>query len=159
MKLRTILLAAAAASSLAFTAPVIAQPMMGGGHHWEAMEILHSLKLTDAQKQQVHKIMHESWQQSHQLFEQLRSVHEQIASQIFSTGSVTQDQFTPLLQQQAQLEQQLAAQHIQLALQIRAVLTPEQLAQASTLHSKLEALHQQEHAIMGEALAPEEPPQ
>jgi hypothetical protein len=45
--------------------------------------------------------------------------------------------------------------HLTETLQLRGLLTADQLAQAAATHTKLEALHAQEHAVMAGDQAPE----
>ena len=80
--------------------------------------------------------------------EQMHAVHEQIATAMLASGTVTADQLAPLVTQEEQLRSQLDSARINTMLQIRALLTPDQLAQAAATHAKLAALHEQEHAIV-----------
>jgi Spy/CpxP family protein refolding chaperone len=152
MTFKQTLIAAAAAGALSAGA-AMAQPMEGGWHHGgpgggEGMELLHSINLTDAQKQQAHEIEHAAWAQAKPIMQQMRAVHEQLETAMLAPGSVTADQLSPLVTQEEQLKSQLDQQHLNTVLQIRALLTPEQLTQAAATHQKLAALHEQEHAVM-----------
>jgi Spy/CpxP family protein refolding chaperone len=119
MHIRNTLLSAAAALALTASIAVAHEDHHGGPGMGEGMEILHSLNLTDAQKEQVHGIERTAWAQARPIMMQMHAVHEQLANAVLGT-----------------------------VLQIRALLTPEQVEQASTMHQKLAALHEQEHAIM-----------
>ena len=151
MKFKHMMVAAAAAIALSATGAAVAHPSgdwHGGGHGGDGMEILHSLSLTDAQKEQAHQIEHASWTQSKPIMEQMHAVHEQIATAVLASGNVTAETLAPLVQQEEQLRTQMDQQRLNTVLQIRALLTPEQLAQAATTHQKLAALHEQEHEVM-----------
>jgi Spy/CpxP family protein refolding chaperone len=111
------------------------------------MEIMHQLNLTDAQKQQAHTIMEGAWARAKPVMDQMHSVHEQLAAQFLTSGT-TAAQLEPLVRQEEQLRAKLDSEHLNIALQVRNLLTPDQLAQAATLHTKLSALHEQEHEVM-----------
>jgi len=147
MKLRNLAVAAVAAGSISIYAVAGAEPMQGGWHHGGGgMEMLHGLALTDAQKDQVKSIEKADREQMRPIMHQLHSLHEQIETGLLS--GATADQLGALVQQEETLRNQMDAAHLSLAMQIRGVLTPEQLAQASTQHAKLAALHEQEHELM-----------
>jgi Spy/CpxP family protein refolding chaperone len=121
----------------------------GDWHHGEGMEFLQGLNLTDAQKQQAHEIMQAGHTQAHTLMQQAHALHEQIVTQLLTAGT-TADQIQPLVTQEEQLRAQMDTAHLNMAIQLRGVLTPEQLTQAAATHQKLEALHEQEHEVMGQ---------
>jgi Spy/CpxP family protein refolding chaperone len=147
-KRTAIAVLAASMLSAAGVAAAQADERMGGhGHGFEFMEIMHQLNLTDAQKQQAHAIMESAWASSKPIMDQMRSIHEQLTAQ-FLTAGTTAAQLAPLVRQEEQLRTQLDSKRLSVGLQVRNLLTPDQLAQAATLHSKLSALHEQEHEIM-----------
>jgi Spy/CpxP family protein refolding chaperone len=150
MTFKRTAIAVLAATMLSAAGVAVAQPegrMGGHGHGFEFMEIMHQLNLTDAQKQQAHAIMESSWASSKPVMEQLHSIHEQLATQFLTPGT-TAAQLQPLVRQEEQLRDQLDSKRLNVGLQMRALLTPDQLAQAATLHSKLSALHEQEHEVI-----------
>jgi protein CpxP len=148
MHIRNTLLSAAAALALTASIAVAHEDHHGGPGMGEGMEILHSLNLTDAQKEQVHGIERTAWAQARPIMMQMHAVHEQLANAVLTPGQVTADQLAPMVAQEEQLRAQMDQMHLGTVLQIRALLTPEQVEQASTMHQKLAALHEQEHAIM-----------
>jgi periplasmic protein CpxP/Spy len=150
MTIKQTLVAAVAACAL--TAGVaIAQPH-GAWHHGpgmgEGLEILHSLNLTDAQKEQAKTIEKAAWAQAKPIMEQMHATHEQLANAVLASGTVTADQLSPMVTQEEQYRTQLDQIHLNTVLQIRALLTPEQITQAAATHQKLEALHEQEHEVV-----------
>jgi Spy/CpxP family protein refolding chaperone len=147
MKFKHMLVAAVAACALSATGTAMARPG-GDWHGGEGMEILHSLNLTDAQKAQAHTIEKAAWTQAKPIMEQMHAVHEQLATALLASGTVTADQLNPMVTQEEQLHAQLDSIHLNTALQIRTLLTPEQLTQAAATHQKLAALHEQEHEVM-----------
>jgi hypothetical protein len=89
------------------------------------------------------------------IMKQMRSIHEQMVNQMLAAGAVTAEQLTPLVQEEEALRAQMDSAHLTETLQLRGVLTADQLAQAAATHTKLEALHAQEHAVMAGDQAPE----
>lgn len=124
-----------------------AQPGPGfhGGFHHESL--LEGVTLTDAQQTQVHALRKASWQATRPIMQQLHAVQEQIDSALLSSGTVTEANLAPLVQQKESLMQQLDAQHVSEQIAVRNLLTADQIAQASTSHAKLEALHAQEMTL------------
>ncbi len=118
----------------------------GGGN--DVMAIMHRLDLTAQQKTQIHALMEANRQATESTRQQLRAVSGQIETTMFSTGSVSSTDVMPLLQQQEQLRATLDQARLTTALGVRAILTPAQLQQASSLHAQLASLHQQEHSLM-----------
>jgi Spy/CpxP family protein refolding chaperone len=112
------------------------------------MEFLHGITLSDAQKSQVQQIHRATWTQMKPIMEQMRSVHEQIVNQMLAAGKVTAEAFTPMVQQEEALRSQMDSIHLNETLQLRDLLTSEQLAQAAATHTKLEALRAEEHAVI-----------
>ena len=148
MQIRNVILSAAAALALTASLAVAHEGGHGGPGMGEGMEILHSLNLTDSQKEQVHGIEKTAWAQARPIMTQMRAVHEQLANALLTPGPVTADQLAPMVTQEEQLRAQMDQMHLSTVLQIRALLTPEQITQAATMHQKLAALHDQEHAVL-----------
>ena len=155
MKFRQKMVATVAALGIAAGGAIAAGAALAheGGWHGgpgmgEGMELLHSLNLSDAQKEQARTIEKAGWAQAKPIMEQMHSVHEQMATALLTSGPVTAEQLAPMVTQEEQLKSQLDQIHLNALVQIRALLTPEQIAQAAATHSKLEALHEQEHAVM-----------
>ncbi|HUH84889.1 MAG TPA: periplasmic heavy metal sensor [Stellaceae bacterium] len=150
MSIRKVLLAASVAALL----PLAAMAQGGGGHwhrgHGGDLAFLAGVQLTDAQKEQVHQLMHTSFTQIKPLIDQLRSLRQQIGDQMASTGSVDQAQLTPLVQQLEQVRDQIDQQRVETALQVRALLTSEQLAQAAQAHQQLQSLHAQIKSVLSQ---------
>jgi Spy/CpxP family protein refolding chaperone len=148
MSIRRFALAAVAACALSLPGLAVAHDMEGGWHHGGPgdLEFLHGLTLTDAQKQQLHSIVKSSMTQNKSLMEQLHQLREQHITLILTAGS-TQSQLAAVLHQEENVRNQLDNAHLAMALQLRDVLTPQQLSQAADLHAKMEALHEQEHEV------------
>jgi len=153
MKFRQLMMAAGVA--LAASGVALAQPVGPGFHHGGGVEFLHGVSLTDAQKAQIQQIHKAGWAQLKPIMTQIRSVHEQIVNRMLAAGDVTAEDLAPLVAQEEALRNQMDSLHLSQTLQMRSVLTPAQLAQAATTHTKIEALHAQEHAVMTGEEVPE----
>ncbi len=124
---------------------------LAAGHGWGGPRgdmLTRGIALTDAQKDQIHTIEKSAWAANKATMKQLRSIHEQITTKMLSAGSLTEADITPLLQEEESLKATLDQAHLATELQVRGVLTADQLAQAATLHQQLATLHAQEHALM-----------
>ncbi len=142
MRLSSMLLATAL---LGFVSAASADPGERG-HHGED-ELFRGVAMTDAQKAEIRKIEQAGWAQAKSGFQQMRGVHEQIMARLLAPGSVSEADLAPLMQQEQALRAQLEEQRLASALQIRQVLTPQQLAEAAEKHQQLESLHDQERQI------------
>ncbi|GGF25599.1 hypothetical protein GCM10011611_34600 [Aliidongia dinghuensis] len=152
---KKILIAALSAAIIPLAA--MAAPEGPGWHHHGGRDghgpfsFLEGVTLTQEQKTQIHQIIETSWTQAKPLMQQLHADRKQIDDLLAGTGTVTEAQLTTIQQQESQLQQQLASQRLATALQVRALLTPAQLAQSAQTHQQLESLHQQERAIFESA--------
>ena len=121
------------------------------------MMALRAASPTDDQKKQIHDIIESSRKNTASQMEQMHSIREQIADKLLSSGTVSASDLTPLLAQQSTLQQQLDTQMISTAIQIRGVLTAEQLSKVAAAHEKLKQIHSQIDAILGPPDAPPAP--
>jgi Spy/CpxP family protein refolding chaperone len=103
--------------------------------------VLKGIDLTDAQEKQVHAIMQAHRATFGALFGELRTAQEEMADKLFVPGEVRPEDLTGQLQRVAQLREQLMQEGLQVALEVRGVLTPEQLAKAAELKERVRALH------------------
>jgi Spy/CpxP family protein refolding chaperone len=115
----------------------------GPGGPMPLMMLLHNANLTSDQQQQIHTIMHNNHAQMQSLFQQLRSIDEQISAKLLGAASVTASDFTALEQQKSQIQSQIDKNMINTSLLVRGVLTPAQLASAASTNQQLQRLHQQ----------------
>ena len=154
-----IMLAAAIIGSCLSAGVARAQGMMGpppggpmGGPPLVPPPVMMALRaaaLTPAQQKQIHDIMEASRTTSDPQTQQLRSIRDQIADKLLSSGSVSAPDLAPLLAQQTAIQQQLDNQMISTAIQIRGVLTPDQLSRVASVNEKLKAIHTQIDSILG----------
>lgn len=118
------------------------------------MMALRAANPTDDQKKQIHDILESARTSTASQMQQMHSIRDQIADKLLSSGTVSATDLTPLLAQQATFQQQLDNQMIATAIQIRGVLTADQLSKVSAAHDKLKQIHSQIDAILGPPDAP-----
>lgn len=144
--------AVALAENFMFAGPVFA-PMP-----FPMMMVIKHANLTKEQQARVHQIIGSSFQQAQPLMKQLHAIHDQIADKLMSTGTVTASDIEPLQKEESDLHQRIDQQMLSAALQIRGLLTPDQLARAAHVHEQLKSLRQQMDALVGENGPPMGPP-
>ena len=113
--------------------------------------MLQGVSLSTEQQAVVAAIMKLHQQTLAPLLDQLRTYHEQMAAMLVSSGTVTLSDFTSLEQQSVQSEQQLQQETLKTALDVRAILTPDQLAAAAANQKKMQEFHSEMRLIMGPA--------
>ena len=109
--------------------------------------LLRGAKLTPEQKAQVQQIMTNHRGRFRDLFSKLRATQDQMANKLFSAERLQEADLAPQVQEISQLRNQLAEQGLRVVLEIRGVLTPEQLAKASQLKSQMQSLHSQMRSL------------
>lgn len=109
--------------------------------------VLKRAQLTPEQTKQVESIMASDRQALRTLSKQLEAANTQLTNKLFAPGTVQPTDLAPQLQQVAQLRQQLMEHAVKTALSIRAVLTPEQLANVSQLNDRIQKLHAEMRSI------------
>ena len=122
--------------------------MMGEGAGMTLPLLLRGANLTADQKTQVHQIMANHRSTFQNLFSQLRAAQDQISSKLLSTGAVGESDLAPQLQQVSTLRSQLAEEGLRVALEIRNILTPDQLAKAAQLKTQMQSLQSQMKNLM-----------
>ncbi len=140
-------------SELAFGQPAGGMEMHGmgpwtGGPPLMLRPLLRGVGLTDAQQAQVRQILANHRPQFQTLRSQLRAAQEQLADKLYGPGSVKPEDLAPLRQQIGQLREQLAQEALQTALDIRGVLTPEQLAKAAQIRQRLRELRGEMRSLL-----------
>jgi Spy/CpxP family protein refolding chaperone len=70
-----------------------------------------------------------------------------MANKLFSAERLQEADLAPQVQEISQLRNQLTEQGLRVVLEIRGVLTAEQLAKASQLKSQMESLHSQMRSL------------
>jgi Spy/CpxP family protein refolding chaperone len=125
----------------------------GGGGDAPGMVIplmLHSARLTPEQRDKVKAVMGAHREQLHTLFKQLESANDALASRLVGPAAVDAAALKPDVERVAQARQALMDHGLAIALELRAILTPEQLAAVTTKRAKLEDLQRQMRELMRE---------
>jgi hypothetical protein len=121
--------------------PMIIPPLLMG------MQAAH---LTADQQKQVGKILQSNRSQTAPLIAQLQSVHEQIAGKLLAPGTISAGDLVPLEDRAAQLDAQIQRQALGASLQVRNILTSDQIARMAKFHEKMSALQEQMKSLMNE---------
>ncbi len=111
--------------------------------------LIRGANLTADQQAQVQQIMANHRTSFRDLLSQLRASQDQMANKLFSTARLQEADLAPHIQQISQLRNQLAEEGLRVVLEIRGVLTPQQLEKASQLKSQLDSLHSQMRSLWG----------
>ncbi len=122
--------------------PMIIPPLLMG------MQAAH---LSADQQKQVNQILQSNRSQTIPLIQQLEAVHGQIADKLLAPGTISASDLAPLEEQAAQLDAQIQQQALDASVQIRALLTPDQVARMAQFHRKMFALQAQMRSLMNEA--------
>jgi uncharacterized membrane protein len=165
--------------TVAFSLPAWAQPMViqapdGPGNHFfiaagggfplpppmiipPLLMGMQAAHLSADQQKQVNQILQSNRSQTAPLIQQLQAVHEQIANKLLAPGTISASDLAPLEEQAAQLDAQIQQQALDASVQIRALLTPDQVARMAQFHQKMSALQAQMKSLMNEAAPPPAP--
>ena len=102
--------------------------------------ILRGVNLTFEQDLRIQEIMVAHRPTFQRLNKQLQAAHKEMADKLFAPGEVRPDDLTVLAQRITQLRGQQFQEGLKIMLQIRAVLTHEQLVKAAEVKQRLETL-------------------
>jgi Spy/CpxP family protein refolding chaperone len=147
------------------SSPAGAQMIMMMGPDHDALEsgpiggpdmpmFLRSANLRPEQRAQAQRILDGSNPAFARLFAEIHGAKQQLDDQLFSSGVVNPAAVEQSSRRIAQLQAQLGALEVQTALQMRALLAPDQLGRVAEFHQKLENLHQQMRDLMQTNMGP-----
>jgi periplasmic protein CpxP/Spy len=133
--------AAALGSSLAYADRPAHRPR---AVMWHAMGmafpmLLRGVDLTDTQKDQVKEIVTSHRSTVRDQLTQMRSIQSDMETKLLSAENLEETDLTAQIQQLSQLRNQLADENLKITLEIRKLLTPEQLAQAAQSREQMQA--------------------
>ena len=151
---KTFLAAGTLALAVAGSSRAFGHGMGGGdacGHGGLAggRRVLHALDLSADQKQGVHDILREHRPTLAQLGANEMTARQAIADKLLGTGTVTQNDLDALVQKESQARTALMRERMATALEVRKVLTPEQIQKAATIHAGMKQLHDQMRQLLG----------
>jgi Spy/CpxP family protein refolding chaperone len=124
--------------------------MMGDAPGMMLPLVLKGVDLTDEQENQVHEIMKAHRATFRTLFSELQVAHKDVADKLFASGDVRAEDLAAPMQRVARLREQLMQEGLKVALEVRGLLTPEQLAKASELKERMRALHTEMRGLFKE---------
>ena len=146
-----VLLAASASDGLAFghggRHGMGGPPMMGGGPDIP-LPVLVSV-MTPDQRNQLRDLTRSERPDMKAIFEQLRSAHEALSDRLVAPGPLTAADLDPQVKKIAGLRDQLVQQALATTLKVRALLTPDQLAEAAKKMQRLRELHTEMRTLLG----------
>lgn len=124
-------------------------PRWGLGHgDGELALMVRAAGLTPEQHAKVRAILSAHRAGMRSLIEQLRQAQQELGTRLLSPGQIQTADIQPQLQRISQLRDQLAQGSAQAALDVRAVLTPEQLARVAQAKERLKQLRDEMRQIM-----------
>ena len=137
-----------ATALLASGSTAVAQPpgRWGGGSMggWSLLPLmLRSANLTPDQEAKVKELVAARRASARSLKQQLRQAEDELAEKLLAPGSVHAADVQPQLQRIAQLRDQLLRDSTQAAIDIRALLTPEQLGRAAQVNERMRQLQRE----------------
>jgi len=121
----------------------------GGGEVFPLRIILRGVGLTDAQRDEVRQILASHRPRFQALRGQIRTLTTQLTDKLYAAGAVSADEASAIRQQISQLRDQLGQEGLQTALEIRNVLTPDQLAKAAQIRQRMQELRAEMQSLMG----------
>ena len=143
--------------------PPMGGPMGGPGMGFAGPEsdpgmmfglMLRSVGLSAEQHTKTRSIMETHRPRFQTLFARLRTTNEAMTSRMFTAGPLSMDDLQPQIDQVTRLREQLVQEGTRVALDLRAVLTPEQLAKAADVSQRLQALRAEMKSLLGDPMMP-----
>lgn len=122
------------------------EPGMRGGMgrpDGELWLMIRAANLTPEQQAKVRGILSAHRNTARPLIEQLRAAQQELGAKLLAPGTVQTGDIQPLLLRISQLRDNLALDSAQAVLEVRAVLTPEQLARAAQTRERLKQLREE----------------
>jgi Spy/CpxP family protein refolding chaperone len=124
--------------------------MMGHGPGMMPL-LLRGVNLTADQKAQIKQIMGNHHATFRDLFGRMHAAHEAMHKKLFEPGALQESDLMSQSQEISQLHDQLRQEGIKAMLEIRRVLTPEQLTKAAQLMQQMQTLRAQMRKLFEQA--------
>ena len=129
--------------------PPFEAPLMGDGPARVLPLLIMGSGLSEEQRVRVQQIVEGQRATLDALFEKLASLNDGLATKLLAASGVAEADLTPLVEQIAETREALIQNGVKVALQVRGVLTPEQLAKAASVQQRLEALEAERRELLG----------
>jgi Spy/CpxP family protein refolding chaperone len=110
--------------------------------------MIRAATLTPEQQTRVRAILSAHRTSARPLVEQLQQAQQELGTKLLAPGQVQAADLQPQLQRISQLRDQLAQDSAAAALEVRAVLTPEQLARVAQTKDRLKQLREEMRQLM-----------
>ena len=133
--------------------PGLHGPMMGGAPAgiMSPLLLLRALDLTADQHTLIQEIKTDHRAAVQDLLTQLHAAQDNLATKLFAPRTLQESQLMADTQQISQLHNQLTQEGIRVMLEIRAVLTPDQLARAAQLNQQMQSIRTQMRNLFTQA--------
>jgi Spy/CpxP family protein refolding chaperone len=112
--------------------------------------LVRGVNLTETQQAQVKQIVASHRPKLETLMRELRATREQLAEKLYAPGPVKTEDVTPITQQIGKLRESLTQESLQVALDVRKVLTPDQIAKAMARWRRLKELRAEMRSLLRE---------
>lgn len=112
--------------------------------------LLRSAELTADQQAKVREIIAAHRATARPIVAELRQAQADLADRLFAPGALQEADLAAPLQQIAQLRGQLLQQSARVAVEVRALLTPEQLAKAAQVKDRMRTLQTEMQQLLRE---------
>jgi len=113
--------------------------------------ILRSVGMSAEQQAKVQSIMDAHRPRFQELLGQLRAAHEDVMTKLLAPGPLAADDLKAPMQRVAGLRDQLAREGVDTALEVRGVLTADQLAKAADVRQQLGTLRAEMKKLLGDS--------
>ena len=149
-----LLVASTATAALAQSPPPGSGAPLGGMREamgradGELWLMIRAANLTPEQQAKVRGILSTHRAATRPLIEQLRQAQQELGAKLVAPGPLQPADLQPQLGRISQLRDQLAQDGAQAALEVRAVLTPEQLARAALTKERMTQLREEMRQLM-----------
>jgi Spy/CpxP family protein refolding chaperone len=110
--------------------------------------LLRGAHLTPEQDAKVREILTARRSASRALVAQLRQAQDELADKLFAPGPLKEADLQPQLQRIAQLRQQLLQESTRVALDVRALLTQEQLSRTAQVKDRMRQLESEMRQLL-----------
>ena len=130
-----------------FVQPVWGQDGGRAGRGGMLLRLLYKVGLTDDQKAEVKQILAKHRANLQLWRSQLQTNREQTVDMLLGAGAVTMNTLLPLAQDANGLRAQIAQEWLQALLEVRAILTADQLTKAAGLKDQLRTLHHEMRSL------------
>jgi Spy/CpxP family protein refolding chaperone len=109
--------------------------------------LLRGAMLTEEQVAKIRELRRAQWAEEKEIQSKMKVVWEQLEDKFTSNGSINESELSALGAEGMRLQSQSELAKLRVGLQIRALLTPAQLARVAQAHQKMKSLEAQERAI------------